>query len=403
MLETISKSLFWVATALIAYVYLGYPLLLLVLAKLFPQRERHVEQALPRVSMIISAYNEHEVIKEKLENSLALEYPPDLLEILVVSDCSDDGTDDVVKEFSAKRVRLIRQAERLGKSSGLNLAVPNACGDILVFSDANALYETGALKRLLGHFSDSRVGYVVGNARYTAHVGQAPSAASEGLYWRLETWLKCLESRVGSVVGGDGAIYAIRRGLFKSLQPTDINDLLNPLQIIAAGYRGVYDPSAVCYEEAGDSFKKEFYRKVRIVSRSLNAIRRVPAVIFPWTQFRHWLCLVSHKILRWFVPVFLIVLFLTSLSLWHLTLYRAAALSQILFYALAGVAWGLGSRRGASRFLYLPYYFCVVNLASLLGILKCASGSLSPTWKTIRNDKKIEQGKTVLADERRRA
>jgi cellulose synthase/poly-beta-1,6-N-acetylglucosamine synthase-like glycosyltransferase len=313
------------------------------------------------------------------------------MEILVISDCSDDGTDELVIQRVSRGVRLVRQAERLGKSAGLNLGVPKSSGDILVFSDANAIYERDAIRRLVRHFGDAHVGYVVGNAKYVEHVGQVPSAESEGLYWKLETWLKEKESHFGSVVGGDGAIYAIRRRLFSPLRPTDINDLLNPLQIIASGYRGVYEPSAICYEEAGDSFEKEFRRKIRIVGRSLNAVWRVRRVLLPWTQPRHWFCLVSHKLLRWFVSLFLLFSFASSLCLWHLPLFRISALLQASFYGLALCGWIIGRRRNSSRVLYIPYYFCLVNTAAFLGIVQFFRGSLSPTWQTVRDQKSFSR------------
>jgi cellulose synthase/poly-beta-1,6-N-acetylglucosamine synthase-like glycosyltransferase len=246
------------------------------------------------------------------------------------------------------------------------------------------MYEPAALRHLVKHFASPNVGYVVGNARYVQAGGKSPSAESEGIYWSLETWLKCKESEFGSVVGGDGAIYAIRRELYTPLVPTDINDLVNPLQIIARGYRGVYERAAVCFEEAGDSFEKEFRRKVRIIGRSLNAIRRVPAVLLPWTQPRHWFSLISHKVLRWTAPLFLIFVFIIGLLFWALPLYRLLTILQASFYALALVAWVVGRYRSFSRFLYLPYYFCVMNIASLFGLFDFLRGSLSPTWTPIR-------------------
>jgi cellulose synthase/poly-beta-1,6-N-acetylglucosamine synthase-like glycosyltransferase len=285
----------------------------------------------------------------------------------------------------------------MGKSAGLNLGVRQALGNILVFSDANAMYEPDSIRLLVRHFSDPRVGYVVGNARYVEHLGQAASAGSEGLYWKLETWLKEKESDFGSVVGGDGAIYAIRRELFTPLRPTDINDFLNPLQIIVRGYRGSYDRAAICYEEAGDSFAKEFRRKVRIISRSLNAVRRAPRTLLPWTQPRHWLALVSHKVLRWLAPVFLLVLFLVSICLWQSHYYRATLFFQMAFYLLALMGWLLQKRNQCPRVLYLPYYFCLVNLASLFGVVKFLSGSMSPTWQTIRESPAKSGGSTRFA------
>src|SRR5580765_906212 len=270
--------LFWLCIAHLLYVYMGYPLLITVLAKLFGQSCDQDVAFQPSVSLLVSAYNEVSVIEAKIQNSLALDYPAELLEIVVISDCSDDGTDNLVCGFEARGVRLIRQNQRLGKSAALNFAVPQARGQVLVFSDANAIYQPEAVRLLVRHFSNAKVGYVVGNARYYESGMESSSAKSESLYWKLEAYLKAKESSFASVVGGDGAIYAIRQELFTPLHATDINDFLNPLQIIACGYNGVYEPDAICYEEAAKSFTLEYQRKVRIISRSLNALRRIPAV-----------------------------------------------------------------------------------------------------------------------------
>jgi cellulose synthase/poly-beta-1,6-N-acetylglucosamine synthase-like glycosyltransferase len=386
MLETLLMVIFWASAAVVVYVYAGYPLLVALLSRWFPATPAATGDSRPRVSLLISAYNESAVIAQKLQNSLQLDYPRERIEILVVSDCSDDGTDEIVKGFESLGVRLVRQPERLGKSAGLNLGVREATGEILVFSDANAIYQKDALAKLVAYFSDPRIGYVVGNARYAQHGSQVPSAECEGLYWKLETWLKSKESQFSSVVGGDGAIYAIRRELFSPLRPTDINDLLNPLQIISKGFRGVYEPAAICYEEAGDSFDKEYRRKVRIVSRSLNAVYRAPRVLFPWVQPRHWLALVSHKLLRWFVPLFLILIAASSLFLFHRPLYRWIVFLQAGFYILALGGRLVGVRRFSIRALYIPYYFCLVNLASMFGVIQFFRGSLTATWQTIREE-----------------
>ena len=380
-------GLFWFFGALILYVYAGYPLLLAFFARLFPQAKSKDIHFSPRASLLISAFNESQVISEKLENALTLGYPPGQLEIMVISDCSDDGTDQIVEGFVSRGVRLVRQTQRLGKTEGLNLAVPQARGDILIFSDANAIYQSDAVQQLVAHFVNNRVGYVVGNACYRQDAGQEASAESEGLYWKLETWLKQKESEFGSVVGGDGAIYAIRREFFSPLRSTDINDFLNPLQIVARGYRGVYERDAVCFEEAGESFDKEFRRKVRIIGRSLNALLRAPRVLLPWVQPRHWFALVSHKLLRWFIPLFLFAFFLCNVALVRSSFFQMTLGLQILFYACAGAGWALERRRKSLKIFYLPYYFVLVNVASLLGIFNLLTGSLSPTWQTIRQAK----------------
>jgi cellulose synthase/poly-beta-1,6-N-acetylglucosamine synthase-like glycosyltransferase len=374
------QTLFWLFAGVVVYVYVAYPLLLGFLAKYFP---RHYCPSLnfePTVSLLISAYNESPVMDSKLENSLALDYPADRMEIIVVSDCSQDGTDEIVGRFSERGIRLIRQGQRLGKSAGLNLAVPQARGEVLVFSDANAIYEADSIRQLVRHFSSPRIGFVVGNARYSDKNSPTPPAEAEGLYWKLETWMKERESAIESVVGGDGAIYSIRRELYAPLLPTDINDFLTPLQIIDLGYRGIFEPRAVSYEDTSESFQKEFRRKVRIVSRSFNAIFRVPGILNPWHNPRHWLLLVSHKLLRWLVPFFLILLFAVTLILWHSTLYRIALLLQTTLYLMAAIGWVFPGARAACKPISLAFYFCLVNLASLIGCMKCFRGDLSATW-----------------------
>jgi cellulose synthase/poly-beta-1,6-N-acetylglucosamine synthase-like glycosyltransferase len=385
-LTGIFESVFWTCFALLVYIYFGYPFLLTLLARFSKKPPAVPDLPPPSVTLLISAYNECQVISAKLANALALEYPADRLEIMVISDASDDGTDEIVQQYPHWGVRLVRQQPRMGKTAGLNLGVSQAKGQILVFSDANALYQPDALRRLVRHFSNPRVGYVVGNARYSEKGVASSSAESEGLYWKLETYLKKKESDFGSVVGGDGAIYAIRRELYSPLLPTDINDFLNPMQIVARDFLGVFEPAAICYEEAADSFDREFRRKVRIISRSLNALRRIPSVLNPFRNSRHWFMLVSHKLLRWFAPVFMILLFTASLFLWRFPVYRLAALLQSVFYGMALVGWRWQSQHRLGKIFSLCFYFCLVNLASLVGCSKCLRGDLVGQWTPPRHN-----------------
>jgi len=391
LLTTLLQFLFWCCAALVTYIYAGFPFLLGALARLAPRRNHRDEAFRPTVTLIVSAYNEAAVLREKIENSLALRYRRDLLEVLIVSDCSSDATDDIACEYSGRGVRLIRQNTRLGKSAGLNLAVPEASSEIVVFSDANAIYQPDVIEKFVRHFADSGVGYVVGNARYVEGGDRSQSSESEGLYWKFETWIKRKESDFESVVGGDGAIYAIRRKLYSPLLPTDINDFLNPLQIIDRGYRGIFDPDVVCFEETADTFAQEFRRKVRIVSRAFNAVRRAPGVLDPFRNFRHWWLLISHKILRWLAPFFLLGLLAASLALLGRPFYRWAAMAQIAFYLLALLGWAVQRERRAPKPLYIAFYFCVVNVAALLGCIKCLRGNLSGTWMPHRTE---AQGKS---------
>jgi len=402
------------------------------------------------VTLIISAYNEEGVIRRKLINALALDYPKDTLEILVVSDCSTDGTDAIVKSFQEQGVTLLRLEERHGKTYGLNQAVAIARGEVIVFSDANAMYEPDTIWKLVRHFADEGVGYVVGESRYMTNDSSA--TRNENFYWKYEQFLKRKESDTGSVVGGDGALYAIRKVLYEPLGTADINDFVNPLQIIAKGYSGVYEPDAVCWEETAGTYQGEFRRKIRIVNRALRGLWQVRQVLNPLKYGLFSWKLVSHKLIRWFVPLLLITAFLSNLALIdregfqsHPYYTRLFAI-QGLFYFLAilgyvlvrakssirGQVSGGGKsekrereaprwnrpapiHRGAgsaerksqkveelaerrvnfhvSRFTHhasvlftIPYYFCLVNLAAMIGVLKTLRGQVTVTWNPERVD-----------------
>lgn len=376
---------------LVVYPYVIYPLLIKVLADHFPYKCAVIADSTewPGVTFVISAYNEEDIISNKLDNTLALSYPRADLQILVVSDSSDDRTDDIVRAAGKDddRIRLIRQEGRKGKSSGLNLALAEACGEIVVFSDANAIYKDDALYELVKPFSDPEIGYVVGSARYFESGGNEVKE-SEGLYWRLELWLKEKESAFYSVIGGDGAIYAIRSELFTELRQDDINDFVNPLQIISYGYRGIFNPNAMCYEESADDFGKEFLRKRRIVNRTWRAVTRY----LPWLSLtkhaRYVFMLVSHKLLRWYG--LLLLLFALCLNIlimiYQPNAVHAVTLTLILtsfLIALTG-AFLLKKRLAVPRFVYITYYFYSVHLSAVLGIWDEFRGVRHVTWEHIR-------------------
>jgi cellulose synthase/poly-beta-1,6-N-acetylglucosamine synthase-like glycosyltransferase len=375
MLLLLAVSLF-----VLAYVVVGYPLLMrLVVAIRGP---RHVRQAdiTPPLTLVISAYNEAQAIRAKLENALSLDYPADQRRIVVISDCSDDGTDEIVQSFADRGVRLARQTERRGKTAGLNRTMASLTGDIVVFSDANAMYEPDALKKLVRNFADSEVGYVTGEARYL-ETGQAVADAGERAYWGYEMQMKRLETQIGSMVGGDGAIYAIRRSLWRNLPEDAINDFLNPLQIVEAGWRGVYEPEAVCHEETSGGFKSEYKRRVRIVSRSWRAVFQARGVLNPMKVGLFSWCLISHKVLRWnagvvaaVAAVAIVALYVEAVAQWgRLAIGGGAA----LVLAIAATATG-------RRLVSMAAYFSLVNLASTVGVVKGSIGKVSGVWSTPR-------------------
>lgn len=285
-------------------------------------------------------------------------------------------------------VCLVRQEGRLGKTMGLNLAMTQVDTDITVFSDANAMYDPGAIRELVRGFADPNVGYVVGAALYTDGDAGA-SARSEGLYWRYELAIKTLESRVSSVVGGDGAIYAIRTHLWQPLDQRDINDFVNPLQIVARGYRGLFQPQARCYEETAGDFGREVARKERIVNRSIRGLFRVRAVMNPFRSGWFAWQVISHKLLRWLIPGFLLLGFIGSLALAlaGYTLFQLVALAGLLVLALAG--WGrlASDQNRLPVWLSFPYYFVAVNWYAVRGIVRALRGETHVTWTSARPGK----------------
>jgi cellulose synthase/poly-beta-1,6-N-acetylglucosamine synthase-like glycosyltransferase len=385
------EILFILSTILIIYIYFGYPVLIAILARIF--QKPHVEDPnfMPSVTMVISAFNEEDVIKSKIENSLALDYPGGKIDIVIVSDCSTDKTDEIVRSYDKRGVRLIRLEQRQGKTNGLNNALAAVHTDIVVFSDANAMYESDALRYLVRHFADTNVGYVVGRALYEK-AGSSSAGNSEKAYWNLELRLKQWESDFESVVGGDGAIYAIRKELYTDLEKTDINDFVNPLQIVAIGYRGIFESRAVCIEKTANDFGKEFNRKARIVNRSFNGLLRIKKVCNPFRSWRFAFEVISHKLLRWLSPFFLIVQFISALLLSRNGWIGLMGAMVIAFHGMMAFAALIGSMQDrkktkGTRLLYFPYYFYLVMLASAAGIYKRIRGEVIVIWTPVRDKK----------------
>ena len=377
---------FWLATLLFATPFLIYPAGLFLFSRLC--RQKTVATAKPRATLIISAHNEEAVIDEKIRNALSLEYPTDLLEVMVISDASEDRTDEIVAKYADRNVKLRRQDDRQGKSAGLSRFCPDATGDILVFTDANSMFRPDALANLLRHFDDENIGYSVGRQLYQ-HTDQGASASSENLYWSIELRIKEWESRLSSVVGADGAIYALRKELFETLAPEDINDFLLPLKVVVKGYRGIFDPEAVCFEDAAPSFRGEFRRKYRIVNRSLRAVTKVPQALNPFRVGWFAVLLICHKVLRWFGPVFLLAMLVTSAFLsWREFTENGAGLYTVMLglqlagYGLAGLHLLPPMRK--FRIVYVAWYFLLINFSAAVGIGLLLSGHTIGVWKPQR-------------------
>jgi cellulose synthase/poly-beta-1,6-N-acetylglucosamine synthase-like glycosyltransferase len=379
------EIVFWTLVFVTGYVYFGYPALLFVLARGARHKRLYEESEPPPVTLLISAFNEEDCIADKLDNSLLLDYPKELLEIIVISDASDDRTDDIVRGYADRGIKLLRMEDRGGKTLGLNAGVEKAQGAVIVFSDANAMYLEDAVRSLVAPYADETIGAVIGESTYIEP--DDDSGRSESLYWRYETAIKRYESEVGSVVGGDGAIYSVRKELFRPMSADALSDFVNPLQVVEQGRRCVYEPRAISVEEVAGSFEKEFKRKVRIVNRAWRAVWRLRGMLNPIRHGAFSLRLWSHKVLRWLVPFMLVGAFVLNLALVNQSpIYKATLLLQIIFYALAVVGFLNRGRDKQPAVLHVPFYFCLVNYASALGLIEGIFGKSYVTWTTARTD-----------------
>lgn len=378
---------FWAAILVVLYAYAGYPLVLAALG-LFRAKKSAPSASgyLPAVSLLISAYNEAGAIEDKLANSISLDYPGELLEIVVISDGSLDATDSIVRKYEKTGVILKRYEGHIGKTACLNRAVPEARGDIIVFSDANSQYDRNALRHLAARFSDDKIGWVTGRTEYVSEAGGG-AVSSAGLYTRIERLTKALEGRIGSCVGADGAIFAIRKSLYRPLKDYDINDFVIPAKIVEQGFRGVLAQEAFCLERSAGSVAGEFRRHVRITARSLRAIFTHAGLLNPFKHPLFSFELVSHKLMRFLVPFALFLAFLLNVLIAAATgepVYIATLSLQVFFYVL----WLAGSFGLPLSFLTRPsrlaHTFCAINLAIFIGWIKFFQGEKFTTWATGR-------------------
>lgn len=374
------KVVFWLAVLSIVYTYVLFPVLLWVRSKIRP-RPIALSDETPSVSMVICAYNEALSIRSKLENTLALDYPPSCLQVIVASDGSDDATNAIVEEFADRGVRLLA-LPRKGKIPTLNAAVASATGDVLVFSDASNIYARDAIRQLVRPLADPTVGCVAGDQRYTGDSATGASTDGERAYWSIDRKLKEWGSAAGSATSATGAIYAIRRSLFRPVPLGVTDDFVISTRAIAAGYRLIFAGEAAAYERVAAKSDVEFRRKVRVITRGLGGVIAVRALLDPRRYGFYSLQLFSHKILRRFVVIPLLVLLPASLLLWNAgNLYRACGAAQLVFYA-AAVCGGLCERAGirVPKLAGVPFYFCLVNTAALLGILNVVRGRQIDRW-----------------------
>jgi cellulose synthase/poly-beta-1,6-N-acetylglucosamine synthase-like glycosyltransferase len=385
-LTALGRVLFWGSAAVLAYTFVLFPLLVVVRGVLRPRPPRE-GSSLPRVSVVMAAHNEAVGIAAKLENLLTTDYPPEQREVIVASDGSDDGTNEIVRGFEARGVRLL-ELPRVGKAAVLDAGVAAASGEVLVFTDANSMFAPNALRELVGPFADDAVGGVAGNQVYRDGGDEPGSEAGERAYWGFDRLLKEHESRAGNTISATGAIYSIRRHFYRPI-PRGVNDdFYLSLGVIEQGGRLVFARRAIAYEPVGSSLEIEYRRKVRILSRAMQCVVVLRGLVDVKRYGFYSIQLISHKILRWAVFIPVTGMTIASLLLWREKgIYRVAALAQLGAYGAAGLGVVLRDTRvGASKVLSVPAYFVMSNAAAAVAAANLVRGKAIDRWTPSRNE-----------------
>jgi cellulose synthase/poly-beta-1,6-N-acetylglucosamine synthase-like glycosyltransferase len=390
MISTGACAVFWIAMTLVLYTYAGYPFALFVcyglvqvkrdwqyLGNRFERRRTELTDAqLPTVTMLFAAYNEEEHIDEKLENTRQLNYPADKLQVVIVSDGSSDETNAILSAVDDPRFEIVIRDERGGKCAALAVAVERARNHIFILSDSSTMFAPDALRKLVRHFQNPAMGAVCGALSFHCN---AESAQTEGLYWKYETALRLMEARLGATLTPSGAIYAVRGSAY--VPPTAdalVDDILTLMNVRRAGFEVHYDPEARAVDFPASSVAGEFRRRVRISTgsfRALPTLLRIPKPGFTAFAF------ISHKLLRWILPVLFILMFVSNLFLLRQRFYAAMLLAQVgvLLWAAAGFVFREALSR--VRFMLVGYFLVAMHLAFLVGMLRSFSGRKETAWQ----------------------
>ncbi|MHA4741149.1 glycosyltransferase family 2 protein [Dyadobacter sp. MSC1_007] len=381
------EILFWLSLFVVFYTFLGYGILLYVLVRIRRMiRGKRVapdlNQDFPTLTLIIAAYNEESIIEEKIRNTLQLAYPAGKLSLVFVTDGSSDRTPELVSAY--KEIKLMHTPVRSGKIVAMHRAMDEVETEVVVFTDANTFLNKDALLLIARHYADPKVGAVSGEKRVMQDA-LSDATAGEGFYWKYESTLKKWDSELYSVVGAAGELFSVRRALYTAVEPdTIVDDFMISMRIAQQGYRIIYEPEAYASELSSENIKEELKRKVRIAAGGIQSILRLKKLLnpfhYPLLSFQY----ISHRVLRWTVTPFLMILALTLnvviVARSGGILYQVLLAGQVGFYTLALAGWVLERQKIKIKALFVPYYFCMMNYAVLAGINRYLKGSQSAAW-----------------------
>ncbi|MEG3192305.1 glycosyltransferase family 2 protein [Lysobacter sp. D1-1-M9] len=386
------ELILWGAIGILGYIYFGYPLLIILLGRVFRQRDAHSREpapeaapaaALPSITVIITAYNEAKHIAEKIRNIFALDYPHDRLDIIVASDASSDATDEIVRQCTSEKVRLLRVEGRQGKTACQNAAANAASGDVLVFTDATTTLGSDALQAIALRFRDPEVGCVAGRLTYISRQDDATGKGGTS-YWGYETALRVAESSLGSLIGVSGCLYGVRRSAYRDIRPDLISDFVIAMVMREQDLRTVLEPAATCTEETLDRADRELAMRIRVTLRSLVALatqrRFLNPLRFGTFAWQLW----SHKLLRYLSPVFWLCALAANIALASRGEYVLLLALQVLALSAGLLGFLQLPVLGKSRLLAQPYYFVLTNVASAISLVKFIRREKVVTWTPLR-------------------
>lgn len=382
----IISVIFWVGILVVGYTYVGYGIIIYILSKL--RKTTNVlssapDEQLPPVTLLVAAYNEADIIRTKIQNTLELDYPKNKLEIFFVTDGSTDQTPEIVKEYPA--IQLFHSFERKGKIHAVNRVMKSVKTPIVIFCDANTDLNREAIKYIVRHYQDPTIGGVAGEKRILSKDKDNASGSGEGLYWKYESFLKKKDAEVYSIVGAAGELFSVRTELFE--EPAEnmiIEDFYLSMRITAKGYRFAYEPDAFATETASASVKEEWKRKVRISAGGFQAMSKLSYLLNPFRYGILSFQYISHRVLRWtLAPLFLPIIFIANvwLALYGIPFYQLTLVLQVFFYGLAFLGYLLRDKKIGIKGFFVPYYFAVMNLSVYFGLNRYLRGKQSVVWE----------------------
>ncbi len=383
---TLAEIYFWCALFIVFYSYIGYGIFMWLLVKIkkaFQTSIRFEPNFEPSVALVVPCFNEADYIEEKIKNCLALDYPKEKIQFIFVSDGSSDETEAIIKKHPS--VMSLHEAARKGKAAAMNRAITFVNSDIVVFCDANTSLNSIAIRELVKHYVDPKVGAVTGEKRIISKDKENASGAGEGIYWKYESFLKQLDSDFHTIVGAAGELMSYRTNLYLPLAVDSLlDDLMQSMQIANAGYRVIYEKNALASETASADVKEELKRKVRIAAGAFQSMGRLLPSFNLFSNFKVSFLFISHRVLRWTIaPLSLLFLFVMNLYLQQKIggTYSYLMFAQIVFYGMALLGWYLANKHVKVKILFVPYYFFIMNLCMYLGFFRYIRGKQSANWE----------------------